>query len=1191
MKNLLFFILLFFFCSTAQAQTNFQVTSDPALYTVSFDRVHWVESLGGFLVGYGNSTSATGDNSVRFYSPTTNAWTTISPNEQLTKCCTNPHMRDNHASFYVPARDEFWIWGGSHMETVDDPKYGGSGPSGGDAVRSGRLSLAKCHPVTTNCGVWAAVGKTSTGEGVAFAGVIKNWGGFLIDPAASWNAATNTGMIGFGDDGGSPSARYWVIEPNTGAAAACGAHTGSEPYVMCEILGGTAGTDKPSVRAQCMNCLVTVGSKMYLTAGSLVGSVPVVNLWVYDIPTRVWTRLADPPTAGYQSVVTADTDMNLIVTQGSAGDGGFLIAYDIARNVWGNRSDFASVQLGSPTFNGIGVYAPTIKKHLYYGGNFWPGGASPGTNISGVSLSGGTLAGQYVHAPRLLVSRPYPPARADSRTQVIGESGYGPSVFGSGGKHQRVWYRQGKMYFFSGDYSGSPIGGLRTEVFSYNLTNPTSSQCTSFGNAGGCADYTNWVLEWPDCGLSGELSPMGYDETPWLYDVSRDLFWLPSGASGNANADVIGYCNAGGIKGIYFGNNASSNPATYPGNPFVATFNPNTRRWAQAPPQFQVSPTNTRHGDYNPNTDEMMLMVGSGNSRIAHQSLSTGGGWTTPEPAVDEVDGHYINDMSNYNEQPAVDVQRQYMYFIDTAYKAAPKDGVPGQNFRLIRYNMKAHSMRDLGWIPLPYSSALPEPNFGDSPRNCSRTTFPYYTPPYDSTMLVFDSVNNKVIWPAASNLGRPIILTYSPGTGTWTIDPMLKDRPSEIAWGSNGTYAPALNVTMMYGGEEGHDVDNCAKVPAPTTVQNYFWLYRTDGAVATQATITVINPTGAAISVSAADIFGNTSATTTFSRVYTIADMKTVDLVAAGLNGAKNPFSDWGGPCGLILTTTVANDTCRVLATSDKTFTPNYTAGAPATRTLTINSTNATGVTMALSPADLKSTTTCVTPCTLSYNDGQSVVVTAPLTSGSASYTLWSGPNSAACNAATVLMSTDKAISAGYASGTTYQNSVDFSNCQGQRNWSYLYLAGGVFNPMTFGAPGRWAGPEGSLLIMPGGLSHPGPSMDSALRWASPLIGNVRVRGTVADGDSNGGDGVDVFIKRDDVTIFSTSIANGNTTGVPYDLTVPVVVGTRLDFIVNRKESPFYDTTLFDPLIDLSAPSVRFGTNVNIGAKIVFGE
>jgi hypothetical protein len=58
------------------------------------------------------------------------------------------------------------------------------------------------------------------------------------------------------------------------------------------------------------------------------------------------------------------------------------------------------------------------------------------------------------------------------------------------------------------------------------------------------------------------------------------------------------------------------------------------------------------------------------------------------------------------------------------------------------------------------------------------------------------------------------------------------------------------------------------------------------------------------------------------------------------------------------------------------------------------------------------------------------------------------------------------------------------------------------------------------------------------------------------------GGDGVNVSIRKNGTPVFSQDVPSGGQ--APFTLTVPVLKGDRLDFVVNRKANPNHDTTAF---------------------------
>ncbi|MDP2606994.1 MAG: fibronectin type III domain-containing protein [Deltaproteobacteria bacterium] len=151
----------------------------------------------------------------------------------------------------------------------------------------------------------------------------------------------------------------------------------------------------------------------------------------------------------------------------------------------------------------------------------------------------------------------------------------------------------------------------------------------------------------------------------------------------------------------------------------------------------------------------------------------------------------------------------------------------------------------------------------------------------------------------------------------------------------------------------------------------------------------------------------------------------------------------------------------------------------------------------------------------------------------------------------------------------TTYQASVDFSSTQGFRNWYYLYGSG---TPMTF-VDGDWQGNEKYLLLWARG-GHPGNSSDAIRRWKAPQAGSINITGKAFDMDTSCGSGASVYIKKNSTILWQQAIANGNTTGVSFNLTTAVAVGDNIDFGINRGADGYWncDSTGFDPTILLTS-------------------
>jgi len=150
-----------------------------------------------------------------------------------------------------------------------------------------------------------------------------------------------------------------------------------------------------------------------------------------------------------------------------------------------------------------------------------------------------------------------------------------------------------------------------------------------------------------------------------------------------------------------------------------------------------------------------------------------------------------------------------------------------------------------------------------------------------------------------------------------------------------------------------------------------------------------------------------------------------------------------------------------------------------------------------------------------------------------------------------------------------TYTASANFSSTQGQNNWYYLTSTGAQ---MTFDSTNnRWKGSQTYPALLWGDGGHPGSNTDAVRRWIASSAGSVRITGNVRDGDAGGGDGVIVYIRKSGINIWQQTIANGNTTGFNYDLTVSVYAGETIDFVINKIGNDQYDSTVFDPTIVLT--------------------
>ena len=140
-----------------------------------------------------------------------------------------------------------------------------------------------------------------------------------------------------------------------------------------------------------------------------------------------------------------------------------------------------------------------------------------------------------------------------------------------------------------------------------------------------------------------------------------------------------------------------------------------------------------------------------------------------------------------------------------------------------------------------------------------------------------------------------------------------------------------------------------------------------------------------------------------------------------------------------------------------------------------------------------------------------------------------------------------------------SYSGTIDFSDTQGRDCWSYRDSAGVAMSFDNTRALWRKM-PDENALIWSTGM-HPGSTVNPVLRWSAPLDGTIALTGSFSDADPGGGDGVTVSIRRNGNAVWTQNIANA---GAPasFSLTVPLVRGDLLDFVVSPNANPNYDTT-----------------------------
>ncbi len=174
-------------------------------------------------------------------------------------------------------------------------------------------------------------------------------------------------------------------------------------------------------------------------------------------------------------------------------------------------------------------------------------------------------------------------------------------------------------------------------------------------------------------------------------------------------------------------------------------------------------------------------------------------------------------------------------------------------------------------------------------------------------------------------------------------------------------------------------------------------------------------------------------------------------------------------------------------------------------------------------------------------------------------------------------------------ASGSmVYSASAGFSEVQGQNQWSYQRLAGGVYNdlPHYDTANKRWQ-QSGSSPIYPwvkGGEMHPANNGDAVRTWTSPAKGTVEITGEVRKGDNNG-DGVNASIKRNGTVLWS-SLVSGSTPLVPSGVSgIAVEAGDTITFEINRNGNLNNDHTFWNPAVQFTSQPVVVEQEITLAA------
>src|SRR3990167_7823401 len=196
--------------------------------------------------------------------------------------------------------------------------------------------------------------------------------------------------------------------------------------------------------------------------------------------------------------------------------------------------------------------------------------------------------------------------------------------------------------------------------------------------------------------------------------------------------------------------------------------------------------------------------------------------------------------------------------------------------------------------------------------------------------------------------------------------------------------------------------------------------------------------------------------------------------------------------------------------------------------------------------------------------------------------------------NNQTAVPPANETVTLSNSANTLYKASTDFSSTQGQRNWYYLESNGNQMvydlldDPLTgYDTSNSWRGlevfspPRYNWNRLWSSKGHPERALDVVRRWVAPGVGTIHITGNASDGFPTG-DGVIIFIKKNNAILWQGTIENGNTTGISYDINTPVSPNDNIDFVINKRGNNIGDVTNFDPSIDFVGSVVDRQTNVN---------
>ncbi|AIQ17116.1 hypothetical protein H70357_10925 [Paenibacillus sp. FSL H7-0357] len=139
------------------------------------------------------------------------------------------------------------------------------------------------------------------------------------------------------------------------------------------------------------------------------------------------------------------------------------------------------------------------------------------------------------------------------------------------------------------------------------------------------------------------------------------------------------------------------------------------------------------------------------------------------------------------------------------------------------------------------------------------------------------------------------------------------------------------------------------------------------------------------------------------------------------------------------------------------------------------------------------------------------------------------------------------------------------YSSTQGQGNWYYQEWDGTKYTDLKY-KNNQWEGLTPYTIIL-NDFQHPDQT-DSVRKWVAPKSGMIQISGIVAKSNTTSGDGIVAKVLKNDIQLWSKTVAYNDSTGYEVGLTVGVSKGDAIYFVVNKNAEASYDGTTWKPVI-----------------------